>query len=155
LLHSNRTLTTFVGGLVAAGFLAGCSGRSALLPIQTAQTTQAAIAGDTAEHLFAPDACSNPQKLKICLKPGGTYKLQITLKCYLGTQQAGCGTTTWSTKLSNKLLHAKFKNPADPTTETVTASKTIKLGHYSQAITVKCTGVPNCLFHAKGAIWVI
>ena len=144
------------GGIVlAVAMLAGCSGRSALVPAQPAQPALGAAAIEGSHAPITPDACSNPQKLKICLKPGGSYKLKLTLTCYIGTQHASCGTVTWKTKMSNKLLTGKFKpNPANPTTETVTAAKSIKTGHYTQSINASCTGVPNCNYTSKGMIWV-
>lgn len=143
------------GVLIAVAMLAGCSSRSALVPDQTTQPALGAVTIGGSYVLVSPDACSNPQKLKICLKPGGTYKLKLTLTCYIGTQMASCGTVTWKTKTSNKLLTAKFKpNPANPTTETVTAAKSIKTGHYTQSINASCTGVPNCNYTSKGMIWV-
>jgi hypothetical protein len=141
------------GALIAAALLAGCSGHSALMP--SAQTFgDAAIIGGTKG--FAPDACSDPSKLKVCIKPGGTYKLKITLTCKIGTQSASCGTVTWTTKMSNKSIKGKFKpNPGNPTTETITAAQSTKIGHYSQEVNAKCTGVPGCNFSQKGLIWII
>ncbi len=140
-------------GILIATLLAGCTGHPAMLPSDTTASSSAVTAASLG---MSPDACSDPAKLKVCLKPGGTYKLQLTLTCKIGTQSASCGTTTWSTKTSNKLLGGKFKpNPGDPTTETVTAAKTIKIGHYSQTISVSCTGVPNCNYKSNGAIWIV
>jgi hypothetical protein len=145
---------TIVGVLAAAALLAGCAGQSASLPAQNLQPAPGVIVGTSGEAAL-PDACSDPQKLKVCVKPGGTYKLKLSLTCRLGTQYASCGTVTWSKTISSKLLGAKFApNPGNPTVETITASKTIKVGHYTQVITSKCTGVPDCDYSSKGMIWV-
>ena len=155
-LSSRITIGTFA--IVA--LLAGCTSRSGMLPSQSSQPASAGgrftVVANAAASLAQPDACSDPKKLKVCLKPGGTYHLGLTLSCYLGTQEASCGTTKWSTKIVNKLIKGKFKpNPGDPTKETVTAAKSIKLGHYTQEITVTCTGVPSCDYTSKGSIWII
>jgi hypothetical protein len=105
---------------------------------------------------FLPDACTNPKILKVCVRPGGSAKLGIKLTCHSGTLSVPCGKVRWSTKMSHAGLAGTFKpDPGNPTTETVTATKSTKLGHYYQTVTARCTGVPSCVVHGKGAVWVI
>jgi hypothetical protein len=146
---------------LAAGvsIIAGCSsgrslpsaGGAGLTPSSYVTATLTITGGDV-----MPDGCSNPAKLKICLKPGTHAVLGIKLTCHHSSASVPCGKVHWSTKMSNSLLAGVFKpNPGNPTKETITASKKIKLGHYHQDITARCTAFKPCVTHGKGAIWVI
>ncbi len=158
----NRGARPYLLG-IAAGILciAGCSGGrplpmagagSALAP-----SSHATLITGVEPEGVVPDACSNPKKFKVCLKPGGSAKLGIKLVCSTtGSGTVSCGKVHWSTKMSNKGLKGTFKpNPGNPTKETITASKTIKKGHYKQTFTAKCTGIPSCVETGTGQVWVI
>jgi hypothetical protein len=108
-----------------------------------------------ASNEIFPTTCTDPKILKVCVKPGDSAKLGVELTCTRGGKKVTCGRVMWSTKASNAGLKGKFNpNPGNPTIETVSASRTIKKGHYSQVITARC-GVPSCPKQATGAIWVI
>ncbi|MGA8533209.1 MAG: hypothetical protein WB615_03755, partial [Candidatus Tumulicola sp.] len=84
-------------------------------------------------------ACKNPQFPLICVKKGHSATLGIKVTCTKGSKNISCGSIKWSTVTNNKGLTASFKpNPGNPTTETVHASSTIPVGHYSQSLTAKC-----------------
>ncbi|HEY6325371.1 MAG TPA: hypothetical protein VIW73_02500 [Candidatus Cybelea sp.] len=143
----------FLAG-VAGGvlFVAGCSsGRS--LP---GTGPSYGVSGMALEG-FVPDVCTNPKIFKVCVKPGGSGKLGLKLTCRNHNGgRVPCGKVHWSTKMSHAGLTGAFQpNPGNPTVETVTATKSTPKGHYSQAITVTCTGVPSCVVYQKGAVWVI
>jgi hypothetical protein len=150
---------------LAAGVLlvAGCSsGRS--LPSTAAgsglapssRTTAGLGVTGIAPEGFVPDACTDPKILKVCVRPGGSAKLGIKLTCHSSGVTVPCGKVRWSTRMSHAGLAGTFKpDPGNPTTETVTATKSTKVGHYFQTITARCTGVPSCVVHGKGAVWVI
>lgn len=148
------------GAAAAILLLAGCSGSRSLPSAGAlAQPFAAAPVGSHttlgASPMVVPDGCSDPAKLKVCLRQGGSFRLKINLTCHLGSQSASCGTVKWKTQVSNKLIKAAFKpDPGNPTTETIMALKNIKPGHYTQTITATCTGVPNCGAKDKGLIWV-
>jgi hypothetical protein len=162
LLLEARSRRYAVGAAAAILLLAGCSG-SRSLPSTGAGLAQPFAAAPVGAHatlnaspMMVPDACSDPAKLKVCIAQGGTYHLKLALTCHLGSQSASCGTVTWKTHVSNGLIKAKFKpDPGNPTVETIMALKAIKLGHYTQTISITCTGVPNCSSMSKGQIWVI
>jgi len=87
----------------------------------------------------------HPKFPLVCVKQGHTGPLSIKVTCMKGTKKVSCGSVRWSSKTSDKGLKWSFKpNPGNPTTETVTASKTIKPGSYSQSLTAKCSKVPGC-----------
>jgi|SRR5579863_9930317 hypothetical protein len=148
----NSSIYRYAAGVAVIALLAGCAGRYGALPVQTTPSSSRA---DVSALVF-PDGCSDPKTLKACLKAGASHRLGITLTCHLGTVTASCGKVTWSTKTSNKLLKGRFKpNPGNPTVETITAAKTIEVGHYSQEITAVCTGVPGCGAKIKALIWIV
>ncbi len=158
----DRGVRPYLAGIAAGVLLiAGCSsGRS--LPsagpgsgLAPSSHTAAGFSGMAPEG-FVPDACTDPKILKVCVRPGGSAKLGIKLTCHSGTVTVPCGKVRWSTKMSHAGLKGSFKpDPGNPTTETVTATKSTKRGHYHQTITARCTGVPSCVVHGKGAVWVI
>ncbi len=146
-----------VGVIFAAGCSSGGSVPSAgpgLAP--SARTTAEFGVTGTAPDGFVPDGCTKPKMLKVCVKPGGSVKLGIKLTCHRNGKVVKCGHVRWSTKMSHSGLKGTFKpDPGNPTTETVTATKSTPKGHYSQTITARCTGVPSCVVHGTGAVWVI
>jgi hypothetical protein len=148
----DRGARPFLAG-VAAGVLciAGCSsGRS--LP----STGAASGVSVEASEGFVPNVCTNPKIFKVCVKPGGSGKLGLKLTCHHSGGTVPCGKVRWSTKMGHAGLKGTFKpNPGNPTVETVTATKSTPKGHYSQTITVTCTGVPSCVVSQRGAVWVI
>lgn len=149
-----------VGALLIAGCSSGGSlpnGGTGSGPAPSARTTTGFGISGVAPQGFVPNACTNPKLLKVCVKPGGSAKLGIKLTCrnHSGSK-VPCGHVRWSTRMSHAGLGGTFKpNPGNPTVETVTATKSTKLGHYSQTITARCTGVPSCVVQGKGAVWVI
>jgi hypothetical protein len=157
---TGRYLAAAIAGLV---FVAGCSSGRSLpnaqsgpaLAMPSQQTTKLTVSGMTSDTVVS-DACSDPAKLKICLRAGGSYKLKITLTCTHYSVSVPCGTVHWFAKTSNLGLKGSFRpDPGNPTTETVTASRKIKVGHYDQIITAKCTAFKGCVEKGKGLIWVI
>lgn len=148
----NRGARPYLLG-IAAGILciAGCSGGR---PLPMAGTTL--VTGIQPEGIV-PDTCSNPKKFKVCVKPGGHYVLGLTLTCSTtGGGTESCGKVRWSTKMSHVGLKGTFKpDPGNPTKETISASKTIKLGHYHQIIKAKCSIAPSCVFSQRAQVWVI
>jgi hypothetical protein len=139
--------------IAAAVAIAGCSANGGVPAVSGvgAGATQS-IHVQLINEGMAPDSCSIPSQFKVCVKPGGAYKLKLTLTCNSGS----CGTVKWSTKMSYAQLKGTFKpNPGNPTTETISATKTAKVGHYTQTLTAKCSLAPSCVFHQKGQVWVI
>jgi hypothetical protein len=113
-----------------------------------AEGAQATIGG-TGESFIVDASCTTKYPL-ICVKQGGSSRLGIEVTCHRGTTKIDCGTVHWSTKPSNAGLKASFKpNPGNPAYETVTATKTIKVGSYYQLISTTCSLVPNCPKDAK------
>ncbi|MGA8475550.1 MAG: hypothetical protein WB681_10800 [Candidatus Cybelea sp.] len=158
--RTGRYLAAAIAGLV---FVAGCSSGRPLpnaqsgpaLAASSQSTAQMTVSGMRSDAI-APDACSDPAKLKICLRAGTSAKLKITLTCTHYSQSVPCGTVHWFTKTSNLGLKGSFRpDPGNPTTETITASRKIKVGHYYQTITAKCSAFKGCVTKGKGAIWVI
>lgn len=161
----NRAARPYLAG-VAVGVLliAGCSGGrslpstgagSGLAP--SSRTAAGFSVTGMAPEGFVPDACTNPKILKVCVRPGGSAKLGIKLTCHNGSSRViPCGKVHWSTKMSHAGLAGSFKpDPGNPTAETVTATKSTKIGHYSQRISFKCSAFPSCMGSQKGAVWVI
>jgi len=157
---TGRYLAAAIAGLV---FIAGCSSGRPLPNAQSGPglspssqlTTKLTVSG-MASDAFVSDACSDPAKLKICLRAGSSAKLKITLTCKNGSFTVPCGKVRWSAKTSNPGLKGFFRpNPGNPSTETITASRTIKVGHYHQTITARCTAFKGCIEKGKGLIWVI
>ncbi len=158
----NRSARPYLLG-IAAGILciAGCSGGRPLPMAGTgsglAPSSHVTLVTGIEPEGAVPDTCSNPKKFKVCVKPGGHYVLGLTLTCSTisgGTES--CGKVHWSTKMSHSGLKGTFKpDPGNPTKETISASKTIKLGHYHQTITAKCSLSSGCVFSQKAQIWVI
>jgi hypothetical protein len=148
-MHARRYL--IVGGVL---FFAACSGGQ---PLPNAQTpTQSVTAIGMASGPMLPATCTDPKEIKVCLEAGTSAKLPIRLICKKNSGKVSCGKVTWTTKMSNKELTAKFSpNPGNPTTETITASKSIEVGHYTQAIVAKCTFVPECVDHLMGDVWIV
>lgn len=100
--------------------------------------------------------CKYPQFPTICVRRGHSATLGIKITCTRHGNPVACGTVTWSAKPSNKGLSASFSpNPGNPTTETVRADKTMRLGKYSQSITTKCSSVPNCPKDYLAPIYVV
>jgi len=134
-------------------FAAGCSANSSL-PF-SGGSVGSAITGIT-PSVVSLSSCTNPKKVKVCVPQGGSAPLKIKLICHKQSGSVPCGKVKWSTKTSNSGLTASFKpNPGNPTTETVTASKTIKPGNYTQAITADCSFAPHCVAHISGQIVVL
>ncbi len=107
----------------AHGFLTGLSGEAGALP-----------------ESDNSNPCLHPKFPLICVKQGHSSTLGIKVTCKRGSKVISCGKVQWFTKMSNSGLKGSFKpNPGNPTKETVTASKTIKVGHYSQLLNVKCS----------------
>ena len=154
--------------LVAVALLAACSQSGSLpSPGSLAQTpanvnnagvvAQFEPAGGEAQAVAEPNS-SPPCKTfpNICVKQGGTGTLGIKVTCKRNNKPVKCGSVRWFTKTSNTGLKWSFKpNPGNPTTETITASKTIKVGQYSQSISAKCSNVPNCPKAFPAAIYVL
>jgi hypothetical protein len=104
--------------------------------LSSASTEAAAVPAETENS----NPCLHPKFPLICVKQGHSSQLKIQVTCKRGSQKISCGKVQWSTKVSNPGLKASFKpNPGNPTTETVTASKTIKPAHYYQLLSVKCS----------------
>lgn len=164
-LFLNRGALPYLGG-VAVGVLliAGCSSGGSLpnsgagsgLAPSSRTTTGVSISG-TAANGVMPDACTDPKTLKVCVRPGGSAKLGVKLTCRNGSSRVvPCGRVHWSTRMSHAGLAGSFKpDPGNPSVETVTATKSTKLGHYSQTIRFKCSAFPSCAGSQKGAVWVI
>jgi len=160
----NRGARPYLAGLaVGVLLIAGCSGGRSLpstgagsgFAPSSRMTAGFSVSGMAPEG-FMPDACTNPKILKVCVRPGGSAKLGIKLTCKKGSKVVKCGRVHWSTKMSHAGLAGTFSpNPGNPTTETVTATKSTKIGHYSQTISFKCSAFPSCAGHGKGAVWVI
>lgn len=160
--------------LIAAAFallLAQACAHSTSLPPTGASAGAQAPLGDAAvtarilpvraapESIGGGDAagpCRHPQFPTICVRQGHSSALGIEITCTKNGKTVTCGTVTWTTKTSNKGLTASFEpNPGNPTTETVRATKTIRVGHYSQTITTKCSNVPNCPKDYLAPIYVL
>lgn len=154
--------------VAVAALLAGCS-QSASLPSAGSpaqlqpQAGSAGVdaqfepAGAQAEAVSEPNS-SPPCKAfpNVCVKQGGTGTLSIRVTCKRNNKPIKCGSVRWFTKTSNTGLKWSFKpNPGNPTTETIAASKTIKVGKYSQSISAKCSNVPNCPKGYVAAIYVL
>lgn len=163
LLLDRGARSYLVGATAAILLIAGCSsGRSlpsagggAGVAPSTQVTATLTVTGVAPEGVVS-DTCTNPVKFKVCLPPGGKGVLGIKLTCTKSSVTVSCGKVRWSTKMSNSGLKGSFKpNPGNPTKETVTASKSVKKGHYHQIFTAKCTAFPSCVEHGKGAVWVI
>jgi hypothetical protein len=78
------------------------------------------------------------------------------LTCTHNSVTVPCGKVRWSAKTSNPGLKGVFKpNPGNPSTETITASRRMKVGHYRQLIVARCTAFKGCIEKGKGLIWVI
>ncbi len=100
--------------------------------------------------------CRHPQFPTVCVKRGHSATLGIKITCTRNGNPVACGTVTWSAKPSNKGLTASFEpNPGNPTTETIHAAKTLRLGKYSQSITTKCSNVPDCPKDYLAPIYVV
>jgi hypothetical protein len=160
----DRGARRYLAGATAGALLVtGCSSGQSLPsvggepgPAQSARMSASLMVKGSAPEGFVNDACTDPGKFKVCLSPGGSVQLGIKLTCHRGTRVIHCGHVSWSTTMSHAGLAGSFKpNPGNPTNETVTAAKSVKLGHYYQKITAKCTAFPNCGITGKGAVWVI
>lgn len=152
---SHRYLAGVTAGIL---LIAGCSsGRSLPTAVDgtgLAQSSHATVnmtltGGATVENVQS-NGC-NSKKLEVCVKPGGKAILGIKLQCSTASGKTiSCGKVHWSTKMSNSGLKGSFKpNPGNPTKETVTASKTIKVGRYHQTVTAKCSLSAGCVFVEK------
>jgi len=156
---TRRYLAGLAAGIV---FIAGCSSGqsvpsggpgSGLAP--SSNTAAFSMSGMPPQG-FAPDTCTKPKILKVCLRPGGSVKLGLKLTCHKHSVTVSCGKVTWATKMSHAGLKGTFKpNPGNPTIETVTATKSTPKGHYSQTISYRCSALKDCKGSAKGAVWVI
>lgn len=154
--------------VAVAALLAACSqsgslpsaGSAAQTPVQVNDAGAAGQfepAGAQAQAVAEPNS-SPPCKTfpNICVKQGGTGTLGIKVTCKRNNKPIRCGSVRWFTKTSNTGLKWSFKpNPGNPTTETIAASKTIKVGQYSQSISAKCSNVPNCPKGVAAAIYVL
>jgi hypothetical protein len=103
------------------------------------------VSGISASFVVLSKPQCNLKEFQLCVMQGASAKLGIKVTCKTSTGvTTSCGDITWSTKLSNKGLKAKFDPkkdiaPKDSTVETVTADKTIKPGVYSQTLTASST----------------
>ena len=113
----------------------------------------------TPEAVGGADAstpCKHPQFPTICVRRGRSATLGIEITCTKSGKTVQCGTVTWSAKTSNKGLTWSFSpNPGNPTTETIHAAKTLRLGQYSQSISTKCSNVPDCPKDYLAPIYVL
>ncbi len=158
----------FAAAALAASLASACAHTGSLPFAGTGGTNAPANARVTA-HIepasdFVPprsdgaDAapCRHPQFPVVCVKRGHSATLGIKITCTRNGNPVACGTVTWSTKPSNKGLTASFEpNPGNPTTETIHAAKTLRLGKYSQSITTKCSNVPDCPKDYLAPIYVV
>ncbi|HLX01766.1 MAG TPA: hypothetical protein VKS80_06575, partial [Trinickia sp.] len=98
-----RGARPYLAGVIAGVLLiAGCSGSRSLpsavpgsgLAPSSHVTIALTITGGAPEGVV-PDACTNPTKLKVCLKPGGKVLLGIKLTCHSGSSSVPCGKVHW------------------------------------------------------------
>ncbi len=158
-LHDNVGSARYALGIAVLSLLvAGCSG-AGTVPSAGANLTgqwspsmpdssaaQGVLSGASTEPEAVPaetensNPCLHPKFPLICVKQGHSSQLKIQVTCKRNSKKISCGKVQWSTKMSNPGLKGSFKpNPGNPTTETVTASKTIKPAHYYQLLSVKCS----------------
>jgi hypothetical protein len=153
--------------------VAGCSGAGSLpsggaanlgsqfapsqLGFAAAQGSLTSLSGEAAGVLSESansNPCLHPKFPLVCVKQGHSSTLGIKVTCKRGSKVISCGKVQWFTKMSNSGLKGSFKpNPGNPTKETVTASKTIKVGHYSQLLNVKCSNA-SCPKNQKLPVYV-
>jgi hypothetical protein len=145
-----RSFSRYALAAAASVAIAGCSSGFRSLPMSSEQSPQSAMnsgfapviisfePADDAWTAFATSSCKYPV---VCVKQGGKGTLSIKAACYNKQQiRVACGTVHWTTKTSNNELKGSFKpDPGNPTKETVTASRTIKPGNYTQTLTVTCS----------------
>ncbi|MEO6834456.1 MAG: hypothetical protein ABI231_00895, partial [Candidatus Tumulicola sp.] len=149
-LHLNDRACRYVlGAAIAALVMSGCSshgwvpsaGAGANLSNQTRQPLPASSqirsslgasstgAASGAIELVGGDTCNVFPLL--CVKQGHSASMGIKITCTKGSKKVSCGSVTWSTKTGNSGLKWSFTpNPGNPTTETIKAVRTLKIGTY-------------------------